>query len=224
MREGARYAATWSMTSNWVHMRKKCRNIVLAFCSYLGCENQGYQGFEILENALNVCWRLLLLTRSCGGTSWIYFCLGPNHQVAGMGCQLEAEMMSTGRQLDAQSESNLHLDSGLFFHFTFLSGYPRAHMLPVLDISWSRQIVNQVAKRLRIVGWRGGKIWRKAPFRSIVWHGEVPANFLKKSQQDYKPDDPQIAANFDSFLQRAGRLWAKSTKGTTGQGLPTWQN
>eukprot|EP00435_Cladocopium_sp_Y103_P013208 s1433_g3.t1 len=25
----------------------------------------------------------------------------------------------------------------------------------------------------------------------------VPANFLKKSQQDYKPDDPQIASNFD---------------------------
>ena len=27
---------------------------------------------------------------------------------------------------------------------------------------------------------------------------QVAANFLKKSQQDYKPDDPQIASNFDA--------------------------
>jgi hypothetical protein len=34
---------------------------------------------------------------------------------------------------------------------------------------------------------------------------QVPANFLKKSQQDYKPDDPQIASNFDA---RRGRDWS----------------
>lgn len=33
---------------------------------------------------------------------------------------------------------------------------------------------------------------------------EGPANFLKKSQQDYKPDDPQIASNFAAWLTFLG--------------------